>query len=349
MAFEWRSVPGMLKEAFQDWKDDNAPRLGAALAYYAVFSLTPLLLIAIAIAGLAFGEEAARGQVVSEIQGLLGKDGAELVETAVQNAAKPSQGIWATVLGLAGLLFGASGAFNELKAALNIIWEVEPKKGGGLKGLVKDRLLSFAMVLVIGFLLLVSLVLSAALSAVGNGLGRFVPPQLPVLQVINVVVSLSVVTLLFAMLFKYVPDTEVQWRDVWAGAFMTSVLFTLGKLGIGMYLGSRNVGSAYGAAGSLVILLVWVYYAAQILFFGAELTQVYASRHGSRIGEAGQREVARPAPAAAKRAKPEAVPAEPAAANAVSAPAPLRARLAPGLLVSLGLLLLGSLGGRSRR
>lgn len=343
MAFEWRSVPGMLKEAFHDWRDDQAPRLGAALAYYAVFSLAPLLLIAIAIAALVFGEEAARGQVVQEIQGLLGKDGGKLVEEAIQNARQPSEGIWATVLGVAGLLLGASGAFNELKSALNTIWEVAPRKGGGLKGLLKDRLLSFAMVLVIGFLLLVSLVVSAALTALGNGLGRFVPSELPVLQAVNVVASLAVVTLLFAMLFKYVPDAEVEWRDVWAGAFATAVLFTVGKLAIGLYLGSRSVGSAYGAAGSLVIVLVWVYYAAQILFFGAELTQVYASRHGSRIGDAAPE---RP-PGTAKR-KPEPKPAREPAPRPVRAPAH-RPPLGPGLLVSLGLLMLGALRGRGRR
>jgi membrane protein len=336
----------MLKEAFQDWRDDNAPRLGAALAYYAVFSLAPLLLIAIAIAGLVFGEEAARGQVVQEIQGLLGEDGAQLVEAAVENARKPSQGVLATVLGLAGLLFGASGAFGELKSALNTIWEVEPKKGGGLKGLIKDRLLSFAMVLVIGFLLLVSLIVSAALSAVGNGLKGFVPSGLPVLQLINVVVSLAVITALFAMLYKYVPDTQVEWRDVWVGAAMTSVLFTAGKFAIGAYLGSRNVGSAYGAAGSLVIVLVWVYYAAQILFFGAELTQVYATRHGSRIGAS--REPGRPREHQAEKERKPEEQRPPAPAPAVPAPAPRR-RLGPGLLVSAGLLLLGALGERIRR
>ena len=280
----WRDLPGMLKEAFTDWKDDEAPRLGAALAYYTIFSLAPLLLIAVAISGLAFGREAAQGQVVDEIGGLLGETGGKAIEEMVENARKPSEGVLATIAGLVALLFGASGAFNELRQAMNTVWEVPEREGGGIKGLIKDRLLSFAMVVFIGFLLLVSLLASAALSAMGELMGGFMTEKLHLLQIVNTVLSLGVVTVLFAMIFKFLPDAQpvVAWKDVWTGAFMTAILFTIGKVAIGLYLGRGTVGSAYGAAGSLLVILVWVYYAAQILFFGAELTQVYASRHGSR-------------------------------------------------------------------
>lgn len=292
----WRDLPGMLKEAFEDWKDDKAPRLGAALAYYTIFSLAPLLLIAVAIAGLAFGREAAQGRIVDEIGGVLGKQGGEAIQAMVEGARKPAEGILATVTGVVALLFGASGAFNELRQAMNTVWEVPERAGGGLKALVKDRILSFAMVLFIGFLLLVSLVVSAALSAMGDALG----------SIANAVVSVAVITVLFAMIFKFLPDAQpaIAWKDVWAGAFMTSVLFTIGKQAIGLYLGRGTVGSAYGAAGSLLVVLVWVYYAAQILFFGAELTQVYAARHGSRACAA----AAEAAPAGARGARPGSPP-----------------------------------------
>jgi membrane protein len=289
-----RALPSMLKEAFTDWKDDQAPRLGAALAYYTVLSLAPLLVVAVAIAGFAFGREAAQGQIVAQIGHLVGGDTARMIEETLKNANKPGQGIVATVLGMVTLLLGASGVFNELRAAMNLIWEVPPKKSGGLLSLVRERLLSFAMVLVIGFLLLVSLVVSAGLSAMEGMMGGATADKLHVAQALNTVVALGVITTLFAVIFKYLPDAEpmVAWKDVWIGAFMTAVLFTIGKFGIGLYLGRGTVGSAYGAAGSLVVLLVWVYYAAQIFFFGAELTQVYARRFGSRVGV--------PAPAAAE-------------------------------------------------
>jgi membrane protein len=288
MTTHWRDLPGMLKAAFTDWKDDDAPRLGAALSYYTIFSLAPLLLIAVAIAGLAFGREAAQGRIVDEIGGVLGKTGGEAIQAMVENARKPSDGVLATITGLIALLFGASGAFNELRKAMNTIWEVPRRTGGGIVALLKERILSFAMVVFIGFLLLVSLLLSAALSAMGEVMGGFLTEKLHLLQIVNTVVSLAVVTVLFAMIFKVLPDADpaIAWRDVWVGAFTTAVFFTIGKLAIGLYLGRGTVGSAYGAAGSLLVILVWVYYAAQILFFGAELTQVYASRHGSRAGTA---------------------------------------------------------------
>jgi membrane protein len=332
---QWRDLPGMLKAAFADWKDDNAPRLGAALAYYTIFSLAPLLLIAVAIAGLVFGREAAQGRVVEEIGGLLGETGARAIEEVVANARKPSEGVPAAIAGLVALLFGASGAFNELRRAMNTVWEVPEREGGGLKALVKDRLLSFAMVVFIGFLLLVSLLASAALSAMGEVMGGFMTEKLRLLQAVNVVVSLGVVTVLFAMIFKFLPDARpaVAWKDVWIGAFMTAVLFTIGKYGIGLYLGRGTVGSAYGAAGSLLVILVWVYYAAQILFFGAELTQVYARRHGSRTAAAAAGDTAEPAPAEGRAAQPPAAEPE-------SAPASAR-RIGLGATIAAAMLLLG--------
>jgi membrane protein len=279
-----RDILGMLKEAFQDWNEDNAPRLGAALSYYTIFSIAPLLLISIAVAGLFFGPEAAEGRIVAQMQGLIGRNAAEAIQAMIENARKPGQGIMATVFGTVTLLFGAGGAFNELRAALDVIWEIPPRKGGGVLAMIRQRLASFAMVLVVGFLLLVSLVLSAGISAF-EVKGTF-PGSGLVLQVVNNAVSLAVITVLFALIFKYLPDAHppVAWKDIWVGALITAALFTLGKYGIGLYLGRSSVGSAYGAAGSLVLLLVWVYYSAQILFFGAELTQVYARRHGSRLG-----------------------------------------------------------------
>jgi len=339
----WRDLPGMVREAFTDWKDDKAPRLGAALAYYTIFSLAPLLLIAVAIAGLAFGREAAQGRIVDEIGGLLGDSGAKAIQEMVASAREPAEGVLATLTGLAALLFGASGAFNELRQAMNTVWEVPEREGGGLKGLIKDRLLSFAMVVFIGFLLLVSLLASAALSAMGELTGGFMTERLHLLQVVNAVVSLGVVTVLFAMIFKFLPDAQpvVAWKDVWIGAFMTAILFTLGKVAIGLYLGRGTVGSAYGAAGSLLVILVWVYYAAQILFFGAELTQVYASRHGSRKAAPEAAHAAAPATAAARRAE---RPVPVSAPEPASRPEPSGARsVGLGAVIAAAMLLLGRL------
>lgn len=276
-----RALLGLMAAAFQDWRADNAPRLGAALAYYTLFSLAPLLVVAIAVAGLAFGQEAAQGRIVAELDGLLGRAGAEAVQSLIENSRKPEAGILATGLGLLTLLLGATGVFAELKGALNVVWDVE-SPATGVWGLVRDRLAAFALVLVVGFLLLVSLVISAALSATDALLaGLFSEPRV-VLHAVNAGLSLAAVTVLFALIFKFLPDTSVSWRDVWLGAICTSGLFTLGKFAIGLYLGHSSVSSSYGAAGSIVVLMLWVYYAAQIFFFGAELTQAYARRHGSR-------------------------------------------------------------------
>ncbi len=283
MPINFKTLWQLLKETFDEWSEDKASRLSAALAYYTIFSLAPLLILVIAIAGSVFGEEAARGQIVGQIQGLVGRNGAEVIETAIQNANQPATGTIASLISVVALLFGATGVFAELQDALNTIWEVTPKPGTGVKGFVRNRFLSFAMILGIGFLLLVSLVVSAGLAAVNSYFSHLIPGADFLWSIANFLISFAVITLLFAMIFRFLPDVEIAWNDVWIGAGITSLLFVIGKTILGRYLGGGSFGSAYGAAGSLVIILAWVYYAAQILFFGAEFTQVYARKYGSQI------------------------------------------------------------------
>jgi len=269
--------------AFEEWSNDKASRLAAALSYYAAISLAPLLILLIGIAGLVFGREAAAHQIASQIQGLVGQESAQVIQDIITQANKPSTGIISTIIGTVVLLFGASGVFGALQDGLNTIWEVAPKPGRGFFGIIKDRFLSLAMVVGVGFLLLVSLVISAGLAAFGKYVGGVLPLHWLVLAIINALVSFLVIAVLFALIFKVLPDVEIGWNDVWIGASITSLLFTIGKFAIGLYLGRASVGSAYGAAGSLVVILIWIYYSSQILFFGAELTQVYANELGSRI------------------------------------------------------------------
>lgn len=278
----YRDIPGLIKDTFTEWSEDKASRLGASVAYYTVFSLAPLLVVVIAITGLVFGEKAVRGEIVGQIQGLIGADGAQMVQTMIANASKPSTGIIATVIGIVTLLLGATGLFGELQDALNTIWEITPKPRGILTT-IREKVVSFGMVLGIGFLLLVALVISAGVAALGHFLGGALPVSELILQVIDFAISFGIVTLLFAMMYKVLPDAEIAWRDVWTGAMVTSLLFVIGKLLIGLYLGHSGTSSTYGAAGSLVVLLLWVYYSAQILFFGAEFTQLYANRYGSLV------------------------------------------------------------------
>ncbi|HTE53415.1 MAG TPA: YihY/virulence factor BrkB family protein [Kofleriaceae bacterium] len=274
----------LVKATFSEWVDDKASRLAAALAYYTAFSLAPLLVIAIGVAGLVFGDEAAQGRIVGELQSLMGPDGARFVEELIAASRRPASGITATVVGVVILLFGATGVFGELQDALNTIWGVKPGPSRqGLRGILKDRLLSFTMVLGTGFLLLVSLALSAAFAVIGSRVGGLLPFPEAALQLVNFLVSLGFITLLFALIFKVVPDAKIAWRDVWIGALITALLFSLGKLVIGLYLGKSTVTSSFGAAASLAVMLIWIYYSAQILFIGAEFTQVYATRFGSRI------------------------------------------------------------------
>lgn len=273
----------LLKDTYAEWSEDKAPRLAAALAYYTVFSIAPLLVIVIAIAGLVFGAEAARGAISQQIQGLVGQTGAEAIEQMIQGASQPSAGIIATVIGVVTLLFGASGVFGALQDALNTIWEVTPRPDMGWMETVKQRFFSFTMVLGTGFLLLVSLVVSAVLSGMLTYFQGALPGVDGLWQVVNFAVGLAVTTLLFGLIFKVVPDAEVAWGDVWIGAAATALLFTIGRMLLGVYLGRSSFGSTYGAAGSLVVVLIWIYYSAQILFMGAEFTQVYANRYGSRV------------------------------------------------------------------
>jgi membrane protein len=273
----------LLKETFREWQEDKASRLAAALAYYTAFSIAPLIIIAIAIAAVVFGEEAARGGIDDQLRGLIGQQGAEAVQDMINNANKPAEGTIATIISVVFLLFGASGVFGQLQDSLNTIWEVAPKPGRGVMGFIKDRFLSFTMVLGIGFLLLVSLVLSAILAGLSNFLGDMLPGLSFLWGILNFLISFGVITLLFALIYRVLPDAKIAWGDVWFGATITALLFTIGKSLIGLYLGNSSVGSTYGAAGSFVVLLLWVNYSAQILFFGAEFTQVYANKYGSRI------------------------------------------------------------------
>jgi membrane protein len=278
----------VLKQTFSEWMEDQAPTLGAALAYYTVFSLAPLLIISISIAGLVFSKEAAQGQIFDQLRGLLGDESGRAMEVMVQNAsAEPATGLVATLLGFVTLLFGASGVFAQLQMSLNTIWGVQPKPGRGILGIIQDRILSFGFILVVGFLLLVSLLLTAAIAFVGHRFGDMVPGMEALVQILNSIFSLAVIALLFAMIFKFLPDAKIAWRDVWIGAFITAALFTLGKFALGLYLGRSGVGSSYGAAGSLIVLLLWVFFSSQIVFFGAEFTQVYANRFGSRVAPSG--------------------------------------------------------------
>ncbi len=271
----------LLTETFKEWSDDKVPRLAAALAYYTIFSIAPLLIIVIAIAGAVFGEEAARGEIVSQIQGLVGPDGAKFIETAIQNASQPKTGTIASIISVVLLLVGATGLFSELQDSLNTIWEVKPKPGRGIINMIRTRFLSFTMILGIGFLLLVSLVVSAGLSAVITYFSGLLPGADFIWQIFNFILSFAITTALFGLIFKFLPDVKITWNDVFIGAVITSFLFTVGRFLLGQYLGNATFGSTYGAAGSLVVILAWVNYAAQILFFGAEFTQVYARKYGS--------------------------------------------------------------------
>lgn len=287
-----KRLPTLFKLSYREWSDDHASRLAAALAYYTIFSLAPLLIIAIAIAGLLWQRAVVQQQVLNQIGGLVGAQGQTFIAGMLQNASRPGQGLIATIIGIITLLFGALGAFNELQTSLNAIWGVEEKKVKGLWNVIRqqviNRFLSFAMILGIGFLLLVSLVVSTGLTAVGTWLGSVLPFQQFILQLINLVISIGFVTVMFAFIFKFLPDAKIAWRDVWVGAFFTAILFSIGKTIIGLYLGSRAVGTTFGAAGSLVIILLWIYYSAQILFFGAEFAQVYANQVGSKVVSEGQ-------------------------------------------------------------
>jgi membrane protein len=283
MKLSLKSPWTVTKRAFSDFWDDNALRLAASLAFYTLLSLAPLLIVAIGVAGFVFGPDAVRGELVGSLTDLVGKDGGKTIETALANASKPSDNILATIVGVALLLFGASGVFAELQAALNTIWEVKAKPNRGILGMLKDRFISFAMVLVIGFLLLVSLMVTAVLNATSDWIASRYEFWVTIGQVANQLVSFAVITVLFGLIFKVLPDVKLKWRDVLVGAMITSALFTAGKYLIGLYLGHSSVASVYGAAGSVVVLLVWSYYSTALLLFGAEVTQAYVNLRGTKV------------------------------------------------------------------
>ena len=293
-----KELLGMFKETASEWVNDRAPRLGASLAFYTLLSLAPLLIVIVAVAALVYGQEAARGQLVWQIQGLVGPDGARAIQGLVQGAYKPGTGVIATLLGFLTLAFGASSVVVELRDALNTIWHVPLDRGNsGLSSiflLVKERFYSFAMILGVGFLLLVSLVLNAWIAAMGKFFASALPTPESLLHVATFLISFLVITFLFAAIYKMLPEVRLQWSDVAVGASVTALLFTIGKQLIGLYLGKTSFGSTYGAAGSLVIVLVWVYYSAQLFFLGAEFTKVYTKTFGSQF--ASQFERIRPQP-----------------------------------------------------
>jgi membrane protein len=271
-------------KAIQAWQADKAPQLGAALAYYTLFAIAPVLLVVIAIAGAVFGEEAVRGEIVGQIDGLIGEQGARAVQALLQGAYRPGRGRFAALAGSLTFIVAASGAFLALQGTLNTIWRVKarPTKGINLRQFLARRLRSFALVISIGFLLMVSLTVSAALAALGSWLERTAPAARDILTVVNAIVSLGVITVLFTLLFQVLPDVRLRWRDVLIGGFATAALFTAGKFLIGLYLGHSNVSSSYGAIGSVLVLLVWVYYSAQIVLLGAEFTRIWTERNRDR-------------------------------------------------------------------
>ena len=273
----------LCRKAVMAWIDDYAPSMGAAISYYTIFSLAPLLIIVIAIAGAVFGREAVQGQIIGQIGGLVGQDGASAVQGMLQATSDTDKGLVAGAISVVVLLVGATSVFAELQSALDRIWQVpEKEKPSGIWSVLKARLLSFGLILGLAFLLIVSLIVSAALAAFDNWFGGLMLGWEILLQALNLLISLGIMTLLFAMIFKVMPTTPIAWRDVWIGALATAVLFEVGKLLIGLYLGKSGVTEAFAAAGSLVVLVAWVYYAAQIFLLGAEFTKAYADEHGSR-------------------------------------------------------------------
>jgi membrane protein len=279
-----KSLWNFLKDIATQWLEDEPFQLAAALSYYTLFSLAPILIIAIAVAGLFFGHEAATNQIVHTLQSLVGQESAKAIQEMIQNASsKPKTGIISTVLGIGVLIFGAGGVVGQLQSSLNRIWGVTSKPGRGIWSFMWERFVSLAMVLGVGFLLLVSLVITTILTHLTLYIGSLIGGAAIIAHLLDIVVSFGFVTILFAMIYKFLPDVRIQWKDVWIGAALTSFLFTLGKFLIGLYLGTSGITSSFGAAGSLITVLLWVYYSALIFFFGAEFTQIYASRYGSGV------------------------------------------------------------------
>jgi membrane protein len=273
--------PALIKETISKWQSDEAPRMGASLAYYAVFSMAPLLVIVIAIIGFIYKGDTV-GEIQHQMESLIGPAPAKTIAEAIHNADTFGHGGIAAIISVIILMLGAAGVFSELHTTMNKIWKAAPRKYSIIVGILREKLVSFAMVVGVAFLLLVSMIISAVLSAIIKYFSRLVPSASPIWHLGDFAISLCVVSLLFAALFRYVPDAYVAWHDVWVGAIATALLFDLGKFGIGMYLGHSGIGSTFGAAGSVVVILAWVYYSSQLVFLGAEFTYIYASRRGSR-------------------------------------------------------------------
>jgi membrane protein len=325
---EWWAL---IKSAASAWSDDYAPSMGAALSYYTVFSMAPLLLIVISVAGLIFGADAARGEIFGQLRGLMGDDAAKAIEGILAGASKPSEGVIGTVIGLVVLIVGATTVFGELQDALDRIWRAPARTATGLWALLRTRLLSFGMILGIAFLLMVSLVLGAVMAALGKWWGGIFGGWEVLAQVVNLAIGFALTTGVFAMIYKLMPRVKVMWHDVWMGALVTAGMFTVGKFLIGLYIGRSGVASGYGAAGSLVIVLVWVYYSAQVFLMGAEFTWVYARTFGSMRGteKPGAHEPSKPAdeiPARSTGPQPASQPK--AAPGAAAAPSAVAARAA---------------------
>ena len=278
-----RKIGRLLQETFKEWQADKASRIAAALAYYTVFSLSPMLVIAIAIAGAFFGQQAAQDQIVEQLTGLVGEDGVKPVMMALNNISQPKIRGVASLISIGVLLPGASGIFAQLQDALNTVWKVKPQPGQGAALFIRKRISSFLMVLAIGFLLILSLILSAAVSTISMYQIDFLPGSAILWENLDFIVSLGLMTFIFCLMFKYVPDVKIAWKDVFVGSVITAVLFLFGKFLLGVYLSRGSLGSAYGAAGSLIVLLAWIYYSAQIILLGAEFTQVYTRMYGSKI------------------------------------------------------------------
>ena len=340
-----RQLFKLFVQAGKSWSDDYAPSMGAAISYYTVFSLAPLLVIVIAIAGAVFGREAVQGLISDQLTGLVGGSGAEMVEGLIASASDTDKGLIAGLISIAVLVFGATSVFAELQNALDRVWHVPASaKPKGVFAILRSRLLSIGMILGLVFLLMVSLAVSAAVAAFGSLTSELLPGAEVLLQVLNFAISFGIATVLFAMIFKLMPSTHIAWRDVWVGALTTAALFEVGKFAIGLYLGKSSMTESFAAAGSLVVLIAWVYYAAQIFLLGAEFTKVYAQQHGSRVGEGA---AAEPAPA-----KPDPVEVVHATLEANRGAAVAEATLKPppapvpaAGLATVGLALLAAAGG----
>jgi membrane protein len=284
-SLRWRDIQSIFSASFAEWNKHKAPRLGASLAFYTLLSLAPLLLVLVSIVGIVLGRQAAESEIVAQVRSLVGSTGAKAVEALIEGSRNTTNGIIATVFGVVTLLFGASGVLVELRDALNTIWEVPTPELSGWKWIyssVKERLFSFALVLAIGFILVVSLAISTWIAAVGAWSASVLPAHETILQGLNFTASFVIITGLFSAIYKFVPDIRLEWRDVILGGAVTSLLFTIGKLALGVYLGKTSFASTYGAAASIVALIVWVYYSGQIFFLGAEFTKTFANWYGSQ-------------------------------------------------------------------